>query len=108
MLYLHAGSSEARQRHVGTLLEDIPEVADLTFHSSHESYREFKSVYKDQPEVLEDREAADFPGTYEVVLIPGAAYATIEATLVGTPGINKLVPGPCRDVGESPNAGGSA
>ena len=97
VVYLHASASPARQAQVGRLLDDHEDVETTTFHSPEDAYKEFKRTYRGQPEIYKDRSPGDFPGSYEVTLIPGAEYGGFEASLVGTPGIDKLVPGPCSE-----------
>lgn len=99
VVYLHASASPARQDQVGRLLDDHVDVETTTFHSPEDAYKEFKRSYRGQPEIYKDRSPKDFPGSYEVTLIPGADYSGFEASLVGTPGIDKLVPGPCPEEG---------
>ncbi|MGH2806504.1 MAG: permease-like cell division protein FtsX [Actinomycetota bacterium] len=95
VVYLDAGVSEARQRRVGLVLNDRPEVESTAFHSPAEAFREFKRLYRGQPEIIEDRTVDDFPGFYNVTLTGQNAFDTFEASLVGAIGIDKLVPGGC-------------
>jgi cell division protein FtsX len=95
VVYLDAGVSEARQSRVGRLLEEQPEVETIEYHSPEEAFREFKRVYRGQPEILEGRTVDDFPGFYDVTLSGQDAFASFEASLVGAVGIDKLVPGGC-------------
>ena len=97
VVYLDAGATPARQRHLARIMDEMPEVDTTKFHSPREAFLEFKAIYKDQPEVYEGRRPSDFPGTFEVTLTRGTAYEDFEAPLVGTPGIDTMVPGPCRD-----------
>ena len=95
VVYLDPGANIARQAQVRRLIEDRKEVGKLRFNSPRAAYLDFQRAYRDQPEVYKDRSPSDFPGSFEVTLSPGAAFASFNAAIGTTPGVHKLVPGPC-------------
>ena len=96
VVYLHAPTTHARQTQVGLVIQTREEVDDFSFNSPEEAYKDFKRAYRGQPEVYEDKGPADFPGSFEVTLLRGAALSSFNAALGSTAGVDKLVPGPCR------------
>ena len=101
VVYLDAAANRARQSVVEQLLDEHEDVESLTFNSPQEAYRAFKRTYRDQPEIYKDRSPADFPGSFEVRLTPGTGYSEFEVLLLGTSGIDQVVPGPCTTKEES-------
>lgn len=100
VVYLHPGASIGRQAHVRRLIEAREEVDKLRFNSPRAAYLEFQRAYRDQPEVYKDRGPSDFPGSFEVTLVPGASFSTFNEVFSSTAGVDKLVPGPCRAGGD--------
>ena len=95
-MYLHAPTTRARQTQVGLVIQTRDEVDEFSFNSPEDAYKDFKRAYRGQPEVYEGKGPADFPGSFEVTLLRGAAFSSFNAALGSTVGVDKLVPGPCR------------
>ena len=95
VVYLHAGATLERQAHVRRLIEAHKDVDKVRFNSPGAAYLDFKRAYRGQPEVYKDRSPADFPGSFQVTLVPGASFSTFNEVFTSTEGVDKLVPGPC-------------
>ena len=73
-----------------------------TFHTKADAYREFKKLYKKQPEIYEAKGPGDFSSRYEVTLSSNQGLDLFQRTLGGaTTGIDRIVPGGCAT--ESPS-----
>ncbi len=95
-VFLNTNVTEPREQRIGQLIEDAPGVIDVSFHSGTEAYKEFKKLYRNQPEIYESKGPKDFPGRYEVTLESGQSVGAFERALAGSAtGIDRLVPGGC-------------
>ena len=95
-VYLNTTVTEQREVRIGLLIDEAPGVRDSSFFSRHDAYREFKRLYRKQPEIYEAKGPSDFPSRYEVTLEPGYDLGDFERRLQGaTTGIDRFVPGGC-------------
>ncbi len=95
-VFLNTNVTEPRRQRIGRLIEDAPAVIDVSFHSGDEAYKEFKKLYRNQPEIYKTKRRGDFPARYEVTLESGQAVGAFERALAGSAtGIDRLVPGGC-------------
>ena len=101
-VFVQTNASEQRERRIGQVIDGAPNVVDWTFHTKKEAYREFKRLYKKQPEIYGSKEPSDFPSRFEVTLSSTQDLDLFERTLVGaTTGVDRIVPGGCAT--ESPS-----
>ena len=95
-VFLTTNVTEPRQQRIGQLIEDAPGVIDVNFHSGNEAYKEFKKLYRNQPEIYESTGPDAFPARYDVTLESGQAVGAFERALAGSATeIDRLVPGGC-------------
>lgn len=95
-VFVETGATAERERRIGQVIDGAEGVVALTFYSRHEAYREFKRLYKEQPEIYEAKKPSEFPSRFEVILASDDDYDLFERTLAGaTTGVDRLVPGGC-------------
>ena len=95
-VFVETGATAQRERRIGQVIDEAEGVVDWTFHSRLQAYREFKKLYKDQPDIYEAKEPSEFPSRFEVTLESDDDYDLFERTLAGaTTGVDRLVPGGC-------------
>ena len=95
-VFVELGATEQREQRIGQVIDGAPGVVDSSFHSNLEAYREFKKLYKKEPEIYEAKQPKDFPSRFEVTLDATQTFGEFERALAGaTTGIDRLVPGGC-------------
>ena len=95
-VFVELGASKQREERIGQVIDGAPGVVEWSFHSNLEAYREFKKLYRKEPEIYETKQPDDFPSRFEVTLDSTQAMDLFERSLAGaTTGIDRLVPGGC-------------
>ena len=95
-VFVELGETKQREERIGQVIDGVEGVRDWSFHSNVEAYREFKKLYREEREIYESKQPADFPSRFEVTLEPPQTIEGFETALEGaTTGIDRLVPGGC-------------
>lgn len=95
-VFVQTGATAERERRIGQVIDGAEGVLEWTFHSRREAYREFKKLYKEEPDIYKAKEPSEFPSRFEVILASDDDYDLFERTLAGaTTGVDRLVPGGC-------------
>jgi cell division transport system permease protein len=77
--------------HLRETLQDVPEVATVTFESREEAYERFKEIFANQPALVENVPPDAMPQSFRVKLADPEKFEVVAARLAGQPGIDKVV-----------------
>lgn len=72
----------------------VTEIASIEFVDRRAAYEEFRQVFHDEPEIVEDADPRVFPESYRIYLVdPGdrEAAAHVQWTLMRFPGVAKAI-----------------
>jgi cell division transport system permease protein len=92
-VFVNADATPEQEELIGTQLQNHPDVQRVQFVSQEEQYRQFKVLFHDTPEYIENVSAEVLPPSYRVV--PRVADVTVIRALGdqfnGQPGVHRVV-----------------
>ena len=96
-VFLNRYISDARTASLERLIESLAQVRSVAYRSSEEVFREFKRVYRDQPEFYENLDADAFPPQFVVEMGSPDDLEEVTSALTGERGIREVT-GPGSDL----------
>ena len=90
-IFLTDDISAAQQANLDTLLNEMPEVAEVRYESKQDAFERAQLLFKDNPDILENLTPDALPASFRVKLVdPETDFQVISAQLEGQPGIEKI------------------
>jgi cell division transport system permease protein len=89
-VFLQKGISADQQAHISDLLNQMPEVENVTFESQEEAYTRFQELFKNQPALVENVGPDALPASFRVKLKDPSQFEVVSARLKGQPGIDVI------------------
>lgn len=83
--------SESQNAELAEQLTSMPEVAGVEYESKDDACANFKRLFADQPDLVNNLDCNALPASYKVRLKDPEQYGVIAARLEGQPGIQRIV-----------------
>ena len=89
-IFLRTDVTPGQVEAIGRQLDNMPEVKRNSFVNQQAAYREFKTLFSNQPVYLDNVQATDLPPSYRVVPKKAEFVATIGDRFKGFPGVYQV------------------
>jgi cell division transport system permease protein len=90
-IFLKPDVTDSQTRAVERQLDSMPEVKTTRFISHEAAYQEFKTMFANQPDIVEALEPADLPPSFRIVPKAAEQVEVIGEPFKGQPGVLKIV-----------------
>jgi cell division transport system permease protein len=90
-IYMQPGASETQSKAIERELSNLPEVKRVKYVDQQQAYQEFKTMFANEPDLVDSLTAEDLPPSYRVVPREAEQAEAIGRRFDNRPGVHEVV-----------------